>query len=231
MLKPMMRPAMMPAMQMPVPVALSQLKVNTAGSLAFLATTGGTRSTSLCRPCTGNAGAVILLGGVLQVAIEVKTFSGVFMIFLPVTVPQQKTMTLRINQGNQARATSPRLYPCAARRSVLASSPSKVQMRFGCQTIRKAMRQIIEMMAEITSTSHGPWWLETKYCEVANVAPATRIAGQISIISEKPTKAQISQKGTITENQGRIRPAIAPRVNSLNPVTPASAMIGVPKAP
>src|SRR5215469_1422495 len=125
----------MPAMQMPVPVALSQLKLNTAGSLAFLATTGGTRSTNLFSPCTGNWGAVILLGGVLQVAIEVNTFSGVFMIFLPVTVPQQKTITLRINHGNQARVTSARLYPCAARCSVSRPSPSNLHTRLGRQTI------------------------------------------------------------------------------------------------
>ena len=96
-------------MKMPVPVALSQLKLKTAASFVFLATTGGVRSTSLFKPCTGNCGAVILLGGVLQLAIEVKTFSGVFMIFLPVTVPQQKTMTLRTSQGSHARTTSPRL--------------------------------------------------------------------------------------------------------------------------
>ena len=72
-------------------MALSQFSPNTAGSLVFLGTTGGVRSTSLFKPCTGNCGLVILLGGVLQLAIEVKTFSGVFMIFLPVCVPQQKT--------------------------------------------------------------------------------------------------------------------------------------------
>src|SRR5271163_4726740 len=105
----MMNPEITADRKMPVPVALSQLKLNIAGSFVFLATTGGTRSISLFKPCTGNCGAVILLGGVLHVAVEVKTFSGVFMIFLPVTVPQQKTMTLRMSQGSQARTTSPRL--------------------------------------------------------------------------------------------------------------------------
>src|SRR3974390_1893791 len=89
----MMKPEMIPARKMPDPVALTQFSTNTAGSLAFFGTTGGTRSTSLFKPWTGNAGAVILLGGVLHVAIEVNTFSGVFMILLPVTVPQQKTIT------------------------------------------------------------------------------------------------------------------------------------------
>src|SRR6516162_4373473 len=105
----MMKPAMIPAMQMPLPVALNQLRAKTAGSLVFLVTTGGVRSTSLFSPWIGNCGLVILLGGVLQLAIEVNTFSGEFMIFLPVTVPQQKTITLRMSQGNHARATSPLL--------------------------------------------------------------------------------------------------------------------------
>ncbi len=70
-----------------------------------------------------------------------------------------------------------------------------------------------------------------KYCVTAKDDPATRMAGQISSISEKPTKAQISQKGTMSENTGRMRPAMAPKVISLKPVTPAKAMMGVPSAP
>src|SRR5208282_1715314 len=106
---PMMKPAMMAAKRIPEPVAESQLRPNTAPSGVGFATTGGMRWDSRWRPFTGNCGLVILLGGVCQVAVEVNTFSGVFMIFLPVSVPQQKTKTLRISQGSHARATSPRL--------------------------------------------------------------------------------------------------------------------------
>src|SRR5689334_6240116 len=81
---PMMKPEMTAAKRMPLPVADSQLKPNTAGSGAGLATAGGTRSTSLLTPAIGNCGLVILLGGVFQLAVDVNTFSGVFMIFLPV---------------------------------------------------------------------------------------------------------------------------------------------------
>src|ERR1035438_5186892 len=95
-LKPITRPEMSPEIKMPVPVAASQPKPKTAPSLVGLATTGGTRIDSLSKPLTGNCGLVILLGGVLQLAIEVKTFSGVFMIRLPVGVPQQKTTMLRM---------------------------------------------------------------------------------------------------------------------------------------
>src|SRR5271169_5332746 len=107
MLKPITRPEMSPEMRMPLPVALSQFKRKTAPSLVGLATTGGMRIDSLSIPVTGNCGAVILLGGVLQLAIEVNTFSGVSMIFFPVGVPQQKTTTLRMIHGTHARTTSP----------------------------------------------------------------------------------------------------------------------------
>src|SRR5271165_1917523 len=107
MLKPITKPEIRPEIRMLVPVALSQFKRKTAASLVGLATTGGTRIDSLSIPVTGNCGAVILLGGVLQLAIEVKTFSGVSMMRLPVGVPQQKTTTLRMIHGTQARTTSP----------------------------------------------------------------------------------------------------------------------------
>src|SRR5664279_775321 len=107
--KPMIRPEMIADRKMPVPVALSQLSPKTAGSFVGLTTTGGIRSTILFRPLIGNCGLVILLGGVLQLAIEVNVFSGEFMKVLPVFVPQVKTITLRMSQGSQARTTSPRL--------------------------------------------------------------------------------------------------------------------------
>src|SRR5271165_3108030 len=107
MLKPITRPEISPEMRMPEPVVLSQFRRKTAASLVGLATTGGMRRDSLSIPVTGNCGAVILLGGVLQLAIEVNTFSGVSMMRLPVGVPQQKTMALRMIQGTQARATWP----------------------------------------------------------------------------------------------------------------------------
>ena len=59
----------------------------------------------------------------------------------------------------------------------------------------------------------------------------TRIAGQIASIPRKPAKAQISQKGTISEKKGSCRPIIAERSIRSSPVTPASAITGVPSAP
>src|ERR1700722_9054758 len=97
---PMMKPEMIAANKIPEPVAEIQFNPNTAGSAAGLGTTGGTRCTSLLSPVTGICGFVILLGGVLHVLNGVKTFSGVFIIFLPVVVPQQKTMMLRTSHGS-----------------------------------------------------------------------------------------------------------------------------------
>ena len=89
-----------------MPVALSQFNPKTAPSFVGLGTTGGTRSTRLFRAVTGNCGLVILLGGVFQLAIEAKVFSGAFMKALPVCVPHRKTITLRMTHGTQARVPS-----------------------------------------------------------------------------------------------------------------------------
>ena len=76
----------------------------------------------------------------------------------------------------------------------------------GARPAGTARGEPIEAMAATMSTSQGPWKLETRYCGTAKVTPATRSAGQISIILRKPTKAQISQNGTITEKNGSWRP-------------------------
>src|SRR5208282_3031759 len=106
---PMMKPEITAANRMPDPVAETQLKPNTAGSGVGFVTTGGMRCESLLRPVTGICGLVTLLGGGDHVLRDGNTFSGVFMIFLPVVVPQQKTHTPSTSHGSQARATSPRL--------------------------------------------------------------------------------------------------------------------------
>src|ERR1039457_4195194 len=92
--RPMMKPEMIAANRIPDPVAEIQFKPNTAASGVGFTTTGGMRWESLLRPVTGIWGLVILLGGVDEVLRDGNTFSGVFMTFLPVVVPQQKTQML-----------------------------------------------------------------------------------------------------------------------------------------
>lgn len=77
------------------------------------------------------------------------------------------------------------------------------------------MRQTIEHTAAMMSVNHGPWWLETRYCGIAKVTPATAMAGQISFIPLNPAYAHTSQKGTSKKKNGRMRPTYAPRTNSL----------------
>ena len=104
---PIIKPEITAANKMPDPVAESQLNPNTAASGVGFATTGGIRWDNLFRPVTGICGFVILLGGVDQVFIDAKVFSGVFINALPVGVPQQNTHALSTSHGSHARATSP----------------------------------------------------------------------------------------------------------------------------
>src|SRR6266702_3912799 len=190
----------------------------------------------LCRTATLNCGLVISLGLVAQLAVEVNTFSGVFIHSLPVCVPQTKTITLRMTQGIQAWVISLRVEVCwtsprAIRACSSSSCPSNFQIFLGCQTSKKPVRQIIETTDAATFTTQGPCRFEIRSCGIAKVTPATRIAGQTSIIPLKPTNAQTSQNGTRMQNGVRMRPAMAERITSLKPVTFAKAMIGVPNAP
>src|ERR1051326_7916541 len=78
------------ASRTPVPVADNQLRVNTAGSAAADATTGGTRSTRLWSPATLSLGAEIALRR-----------------FFTEGSPQRNTSTVRMIQGAHARAMGP----------------------------------------------------------------------------------------------------------------------------
>ena len=89
----------------------------------------------------------------------------------------------------------------------------------------------IETIAAMMSTSHGPWKFETRNCGTAKKTPATRIAGQTSIIPRKPAKAQISQNGTISEKNGSCRPIIADSLRRSSPLTAARPSTGAASAP
>src|SRR5258706_4796758 len=87
----MIHPASSAASRIPVPVAESQLSLNTASSggvglsAVGTGTMGGVRTTTLCRPETEKAGAEMLLS-----------------CFLTAGTPQTKTNTLNKIHGNQA---------------------------------------------------------------------------------------------------------------------------------
>ena len=87
---PITNPEMMAATRMPLPVADSQLKLNTAPSAVFFATTGGTRRIRLCSPLTG----------ILKIEILSRKA-------LTLGSPHRNTNTLRMTQGVHALTTSP----------------------------------------------------------------------------------------------------------------------------
>src|SRR6266478_7811517 len=136
---------MIEASKMLLPEADKKLKLNTALSAAGLATTGGTRRTSLSRPGIGIFGAAIP---------SRKPFV--------CGKPQTKTTTLRIIHGSQARNTSDlELRGARSTRwlalAVLTSlriltsdsalpSPGKRQICFGCQNFRNVASDAIEMI-------------------------------------------------------------------------------------
>ena len=72
-----------------------------------------------------------------------------------------------------------------------------------------SIRQTIELIAAMTSTSSGPMKLETRNCGIAKLRPVTSAAGQTSHMPLRPAKAQMSQNGTSTEKNGNCRPTIA----------------------
>src|SRR5690242_6425581 len=225
-----MKPATIAAKRTPVPAADRKLRLKMAFSGAGVATTGGTRDTSLCKLQTGILGAAIPSRRLFVCGR-----------------PQMKTTMLRTIQGSQGRSMS-EARPSGRATSLgdlsdsrARSAPSvaltkgwafdTLQIFLGCQNFRNKASAPIEQIADATSTSHGPWKFETRNCGIAKHAPATRIAGQISSMPRKPANAQINQNGTSSEKNGSCRPTIALSCFRSNPVTPCSPISGAPKAP
>jgi hypothetical protein len=86
-------------------------------------------------------------------------------------------------------AAAPRLDAGAASRS------NDVQIFSGCHSLRNNASEAIEISEAITSTSQGPWKLDTRNCGIAKLTPATRMAGQICKVPRHPANATISQNG------------------------------------
>ncbi len=90
-------------------------------------------------------------------------------------------------------------------------SAGEVQISFGCQILRKPMRQAIDVSEAPISTIHGLMKFEIKNWGTAKDTPQTRIAGQMAIMPRHPAKVQMSQNGTMSEKNGSCRPTMAPR--------------------
>ena len=105
----------------------------------------------------------------------------------------------------------------AAARAGMEAAESSLVLRageshssLGCHTRKNAMRQPMQMSDAPTSTIQGLTKFEMTNCGMAKETPQTRMAGQTSFMPRQPAKAQISQKGTMTEKKGSCRPTMAP---------------------
>ena|SRR5436190_14553245 len=152
---------MIAAMRIAVPLADSQLKVNTAGSAVARTTTGGTRWIILSKPGIASFGAEMASSFALTLGR-----------------PQRKTMTLSKTHGSQGEGCLA-VVTAGGFVGVASSLPPR-------HTRRNAVRQTIDVTAAMMSTSHGPWKFETRNCGTANATPATSSAGQISSVRRKP---------------------------------------------
>ena len=161
---------------------------------------------------------------------------------LALGMPQTKTKTERTIHGIHASHASPgvgRFTAAPTERNPgapadLASdsrSPGKRHSVLGCHTFNNRYVARIEHAAAMMSTSEGPKKFETTNCGMAKESPATRHAGQTPSMPRKPDIAHTSQNGTRTEKSGSCRPTMADSRLSFRPVTLASVMMGVPRAP
>ncbi len=85
--------------------------------------------------------------------------------------------------------------------------------------------------AEIMSTSSNPTKFDQRNCAEANDPPTTRSAGQTARVCRQEVIVRTSQNGMISDNGGKIRPAVALRASTSRLVTFERVRIGVPIAP
>src|SRR4030095_642905 len=147
-------------MRIPVPVADSQFRTYTAPSGAAFGTTGGILWTIWCSPAIGTLTTELPSRKVFTCGS-----------------PQRKTSTLRMANGTQARTISPEVWVRGAETTVVAPLPPAMAAtdttRLACQCFGKVITATIETIAAMTSTSQGPWKLETRNCGTAKNKPAT----------------------------------------------------------
>src|SRR5947209_5479435 len=114
---------------------------------------------------------------------------------------------------------------------VPALSCGNRHIRFGVQKIGKTVVNRRENDLAMMSTKLLCTGLAQKNCMEPKESPTTRMAGVTSKASLHPTMARTSQKGTMMQVIGRMRPIIALRSDSGKPLTAAKVCTGVPMAP
>src|SRR5439155_3983484 len=141
---------------MPVPVADSQTKSNRAASGVGFGTTGAVRMTAPCSPGMSQRSVTWLSAALVAGS------------------PQVKTNTVRRAHGTQACVTDLRVSGSSlgsTAPTATATSCSYRQLTAGCQTRSNSARLTSDTTPAATSTSQGPWKLDTANCITANVPP------------------------------------------------------------
>ena len=153
--------------------------------------------------------------------------------------PQQNTAAERKSQGIHAQATV-RGVSLISLSAVGSGGPPLAgvenpwvccQHSRGCHTVMKSAKAARLAKPPTTSTSAGPTKFAISACAMANEAPQTSTAGHTPASPRHPAIVTTIQAGMISEKNGSCRPAMAEIACSSSPVTFASVMIGVPRAP
>ena len=169
--------------------------------------------------------------------------------FLRLGMPQSSTVTVSKAKGIHALATRPGERSAAlaawlgeisapaisekASAAALSFSPSSGNRHTsrGCQTFSRITPASKLPTAEAMSTRSTPIQFDQTNWTPANVPPMTSNAGQTARVCRQDTIVLTSQKGMISDMNGKIRPDVALRASTSSDVTPARVLIGVPMAP
>src|SRR5215468_7740658 len=156
---PMMKPEMIAAISMPVPVNDRYVNANTAPSCVGLATTGGTLSIMLCRPGTGKFQVKIGLTAALNQPVPQISSTAQTMIHGSSAAQICGLVSLTSLAGFGGGMV-------AAESSWLRSAGDS-HSSFGRQIFRKPIRQAMEMSDAPMSTIHGLMKFEIRNCGIA----------------------------------------------------------------
>ncbi len=160
-------------------------------------------------------------------------------IALPMSgIPQSSTATVSRANGIQAFATRPGVRwsnsPGGRSDAAFGASTRSSGNRHSCDGRQNRSRTTPAARLatdEAMSTSSNPTWFDQANWVAANDPPTTSSAGQTASVSRQEVIVRTSQTGTISDNSGKIRPAVALRASTSRSVTAERVRIGVPIAP
>ncbi len=199
---------------MPVPTLDSHATSNTAGSAYAAVTAGGWRRTSLWSPGTGP---------LMEKESSTRVMEG---------RPQITTNTLSRMNGDQATRICLVVNPEALRSTGNGGAPGKFHDTEGRQILpKKNARSRSVPMPPRMSTSEASMKFDQKNWMPPNVNPQTSSPGQTAKVSRVVAIIRTIQKGRNSVVRGRMRPTMALKSGSGNPVTAVRVRMGLPSPP